>query len=214
MSLCMVRRHKRAAAGGNPRWRSLAAVLALLAGEAGAQLYATPITMATTTYELAGYSVDAPRGGDWFELKRDRNEVLFGKRIASRTHAFIATAIAAPVAETFERPEQFRDFIGKTPLEPEDQRSRVLESRVELDDSLGVYCVRLYIKSLDRDAVYARGDPLVIETFGVSCLHPADPSLAVSVSYSERATAEESSTVLRAEGETFVRSLKFTALSP
>lgn len=186
----------------------------LLSGNSVAQLRALPIAVPNMIYELEGYSVLAPQGKDWFELKRDRHNVVFGKKIKSRTHAFIATAMSVQITEKFDKPEEFHDYVSKTPLEPGDKRTKLIENRVELDQSFGRFCVRIHTRAEDRGAVYAKGKPLLLETFGVSCLHPADPGLAVSVSYSERGHLAETSAELRAQGESFVRSLKFTGIKP
>lgn len=186
----------------------------LLSGNSVAQLRALPIAVPNMIYELEGYSVLAPQGKDWFELKRDRHNVVFGKKIKSRTHAFIATAMSVQITEKFDKPEEFRDYVSKTPLEPGDKRTKLIENRVELDQSFSRFCVRTHTRAEDRGAVYAKGKPLLLETFGVSCLHPADPGLAVSVSYSERGHLAETSAELRAQGESFVRSLKFTGIKP
>lgn len=185
-----------------------------LAGNACAQLRAVPITALDAVYDLEGYSVTAPPGKNWFELRRDKHNVYFGKRMESRTHSFIATAMSAPIAEKFETPGKFRDHISKMLPVRGDARHTVIESRVETDATLGRFCVRHYIKEEDRGAPYARGKALRVETFGVSCLHPDDPGLTISVSYTERGIPAETSAELRGEGENFVRSLKFTPHQP
>ena len=188
--------------------------VALAATAARAQLRAIPITAPDTIYEFDGYSVTAPPGKDWFELKRDRHNVFFGKKIASRTHAFIATALSTTIIEQFQSPEHFREYVSKGALDDDSRRGRLLENRVELDASVGPFCVRFYTKALDRGAVSAKGHALPLETYGVSCLHPADPGVVVSVSFSERGMLAEASPALRAEGERFVSSLRFTTLAP
>lgn len=180
----------------------------MLAGNACAQLRPTPVTAAA--YELEGYSILAPQGKDWFELKRDGQTVFFGKKIASRTHAFIATAMSALITDQFENPEAFLDYVSRRLPLRGDGRHRVIENRVEIDNKLGRFCVRHYTQAEDRDAPFAQGKTLVAETFGVTCLHPDNPKLNVSVSYTERGNPAETSPELRAEGESFVGSLKFT----
>ncbi len=197
-------------------WIGVCLVLAsaMLAGAAQAQLRAVPITVPDLLYELDGYSVLAPQGIGWFELKRDKQTVLFGKKIASRTHAVIATAMSTQITEKFEQPEDFLEYMSRMPFEADARRNRMIENRLELDASIGRFCVRLYARAIDRGAVNAEGRPLLLETYGVSCLHPADPTLVVSVSYSERGLLAETNAELRAQGESFVGSLKFTALKP
>ena len=185
-----------------------------LGGNACAQLRAIPITALDAVYDLKGYSVTAPPGKNWFELKRDAHNVYFGKHLESRTHSFIATAMSAPIAEKFENPEEFRDHVSKLLPWRGDGRHAVITNRVEIDAAPGRFCVRHYTKEEDRGAPYAKGKALRVETFGVSCLHPADPRLSISVSYTERGNPAETSAELRAEGESFVRSLKFTPHQP
>lgn len=188
--------------------------LGMAAGNACAQMRAAPITAPGVAYELKGYSVLPPQGKDWFELRRDPQAVFFGKKIASRTHAFIATAMSAPITDKFDTPEQFRDYIGRVlPLRGAG-RHRVTENRVEVDDRLGRFCVKYHVKSEDRDAPYAKGKTLLAETFGITCLHPENANLNINVSYTERGNPAETSAELRAEGESFVRSLKFTPHQP
>ena len=188
--------------------------LGMCAGNACAQLRATPVTASGVAYELEGYSILPPQGQNWFELKRDLRSVFFGKKIASRTHAFIATAMSAPITEKFENPETFRDYVSRNLPLRGDERHTVIENRAEVDNRLGRFCVRHYTKAEDRNAPYAQGKTLLAETFGVSCLHPDNASLNISVSYTERSNPAETSAELRTEGESFVHSLKFTPYRP
>ena len=192
-------------------FRRLLLVAALLAGDAGAQLHAVPLNGASTVYEMERYSVLAPEGKDWFELKRDRQYAYFGKKIASPTHSFIATAIAASIGEKFANPEEFRDYVSRMLPTRSDERHSVLENRAEMDTTLGRFCVRYYTKGADRSALYAKGNTLFTETFGVNCLHPDNPGTSIDVSYTERGHPAEFSGALRDEGENFLRSLKFLA---
>lgn len=90
-----------------------------------------------------------------------------------------------------------------------DKRNAVIEYSVNLDSTLGRYCVRYYTKASDRGAMHAAGKTLYSETFGVGCLHPEDRTLLIDVSYTERGVPGEFSAALRSEGDNFVRSLKF-----
>ena len=181
------------------------------ANEAGAQLRAVPLTGISVAYVMERYSVLSPQGKDWFELKRDKQNVYFGKKLASRTHSFIATAMSVTIDEKFLNPEQFHDYVSKMLTLRGDERHTVIENRVELDNTLGRFCVRYYTKAEDRDAIYAKGKSLLTETSGISCLHPEQPGLSIDVSYTERGYPAESSADIKAEGESFVRSLKFTS---
>jgi hypothetical protein len=183
--------------------------IAVCAGDARAQLYAKPVIAPDVTYEMDGYSVLPPPGKNWFELERDQGYAYFGKKLESRTHSFIAIALSAPMREKFERPEQFRDYVSRMLALAGDERNAVIESSTELDDPPERFCVRYSTKAEDRKAVNARGKVLLAETIGLSCLHPDNRALSVDVSYTERGYPAETNAELRAEGESFVRSLRF-----
>ena len=187
-------------------------LFATIAGETNAQLYATPIPSPAKPYRMDGYEIMPPQGQSWFEMKKERHFIYFGKRLGSPTHSFIAIALSAPVDEAFESPEGFRDHVAKQLADnPGDARSKITIAAVELDPESGPFCVRYQTKTEDRGAANAKGKALLAETFGLSCLHTTNKNLAIDVSYTERGLPAEIGTLLRDEGEGFIRSLKFTA---
>ena len=186
-------------------------VTALLASEAGAQLHATPITDPGKVYVLDGFRVLPPPGKSWFEMQRDRQLALFGKKLDSPTHSFGATAASGLIDEKFETPEQFQEYVGKMrTAELDSKRYRVIEFESTLDATFSAWCVRYRFKRADRDAALARNRTLLLEDIGVACLHPDKKDLIVDVGYSERGRPAELSAELRKEGESFMRSLQFT----
>ena len=183
--------------------------LATVVVDARAQRYAKPVTASGSVYELDGYTVLPPPGKNWFELERDKGSAYFGKKLDSRTHSFIAIALSARLREKFESPEIFRDYVSQMLALASNERNTVIEIRAEADGSPERYCVKYSTKAEDRKALFGGGRALLVETSGVSCLHPDNRALSVDVSYTERGYPAESSAELRAEGESFVRSLKF-----
>jgi len=180
------------------------------AEHAHAQLYAKPVPSTVAPYKMDGYEFMPPPGSGWFEMRREKHYVYFGKRLSSQTHSFIAVVLAAPVDDSFETVEAFRDHVARQlAANPGDGRSKVNIAAVEAEPSAGPLCVRYRTQTEDRRAVYARGRPLLAETLGLSCIHPADKTLAIDLSYTERGLPTESGTFLRDEGEAFIRSLRF-----
>ena len=189
----------------------VALAIACVAGEAAAQLHAVPITDPGAVYELEGYSVSPPAGTNWFEMWRDPQQALFGKKIASRTHSLVATATSVAIKEKFEKFTQFQDYVDKVRIAAVDPaRYKIIEYHSEFDGSFPAWCVRYRSRNEDRGAPHAQGKALVLEHIGVACLHPTLPGLLIDVGYSERGSPAEISADLRAEGEGFMRSLKFT----
>ena len=191
-----------------------ALALAIARADAAAQLYATPVTNPAAVYEFDGYSVGAPQGRYWFEMRRDRQQALFGKKIDSRTHAFAATATSGQVPEKFASRDDFREYIDKMRSAADGTARKVIAYDSEFDTSFAAWCVKYRLKSEDRGAPYAQGRALLQEDSGIACLHPQSPDLVVDVGYSERGRPGEMSADLRAEGEGFMRSLKLTPLRP
>ena len=191
-----------------------ALALGLACANAAAQLYATPITNPAAVYDFDGYSVQAPQGRYWFEMQRNREQALFGKKLDSRTHAFNATATSGQVREKFTSREQFREYIDRISSAADGTARKVVAYDSEFDLSLPAWCVKYHLRSEDRGAPYARGRALLQEDFGIACLHPASPDLIVDVGFSERGRPDEMSPALRSEGENFMRSLRFTPRRP
>ena len=195
---------------GRP-WIVAGVITALsLAGSAGAHTHAIP-TEVTKIYELEGYSVLAPPGKNWFEMGRDRQQVLFGKKIESRTHSFAATATSGLIGDKFETREQFQAYVNQMRVvDLGADRYKVIEFSSDFDPAFPAWCVRYRSKTHDRAAPYSLGRVLLLEHIGVACLHPTIADLVVDVGYSERGRPAEISAELRAEGESFMRSLKLT----
>lgn len=192
-------------------WLLPALIAALaLAGNAGAQTYALPITGIPKAYEQEGYSVLPPPGKNWFEMGRDKQQVLFGKKIESRTHSFAATAASGLIDEKFATREQFQEYVNKMrAADFGSDRFKILEFSSDFDPAFPAWCVRYRAKTRDRAAPNAIGRVLLLEHIGVTCLHPTIPDMVVDVGYSERGRAAEISPDLRGEGESFMRSLTF-----
>ena len=186
------------------------AACALATSIANAQLYADPVTTALRPYIMYGYEILPPPGGNWFEMKRDRHNLYFGKRIISPTHSLIAMALSVPLEESFKTPESFRLHIVRQLSEKSsDRRNATTAMAVQAAPLDGAFCVRYQTRGEDRRAPNAKGDILIAETVGLSCLH-GDGKLLIDASYTERGRTGEIGGLLQDEGEAFIRGLKLT----
>src|SRR5437868_254881 len=96
------------------RFQDLAGVASLVAAlicsnTASAQLHAVPVTDPPLLYELDGFSVLPPAAKGWFEMQRDKQQALFGKKIESPTHSFGAAATSDVINDKFETREKFQE---------------------------------------------------------------------------------------------------------
>lgn len=179
-----------------------------------AQMHAVPITDPGKVYALEGFRVLPPPGKNWFEMQRDREHALFGKKLDSPTHSFGAAATSGTVAEKFETREEFETYVNKLRTANLDAvRFRAIEFESAVENTSTAWCIRYRVKHTDRDAVLARNRTLLVEDIGITCLHPDKREMLVDIGYSERGLAaelkSELSAQLRKEGENFIRSLEF-----
>ncbi len=190
--------------------QAVIAVCGLATSSAYAQLYANPVTVPLKPYVMHGYEILPPPGTNWFEMKRDRHNLYFGKRIISPTHSLIAMALSLPLDETFKTPESFRLHtwrqLSENTTDGRNTTTAVAVQPYRLDGSV---CVRYQTRGDDRRATNAKGDTLVAETVGLSCLH-GNGKLVIDASYTERGRSNEIGGLLQDEGEAFIRGLKLT----
>lgn len=199
-------------------WTFLLATLAwtFLTIHAMAASVPTAVTDSGTRLEFRGYSVLPPPGNDWFVFEQDRGHILFFKKLESEfvTHTFGALVATSPVSVRFKNPDEFLAYAKKEDeRDSSSKRHRVLLSEATSDDGIGSrYCVR-YFKKAEDHGVSIPGVPyLMMEIYGYVCLHPELPGLLININYSERYKPDEGSPALRAEGEKFIKSFKFTSL--
>ena len=191
-------------------FQAVIVVCGLVTSSAYAQLYANPLTVPLKPYLMHGYEILPPPGTNWFEMKRDRHNLYFGKRIISPTHAMIAMALSLPLEESFKTPESFRLHIARQLSEKSTDRRNVTTAiAVQAAPLDGAYCVRYQTRGEDWRAPNAKGDILIAETVGLSCLH-GNGKLLIDASYTERGRSDEIGGLLQDEGEAFIRGLKLT----
>jgi hypothetical protein len=182
------------------------------AGLASAQFEADPLTNPGAVYELEGYSVQVPKGEGWFLMHHTAQSVLFGRRKASSTHAFVATAVGQKISPPITTPQQFLTFVKATHAESADpSREVILKNEVQIDSATKALCVRYQIETEDHGAPNMPKTALLMINEGETCVHPAIPNLVIDVGYSERGTAAEMKNGLQPAGEAFIKGLKFTA---
>ena len=90
---------------------------------------------------------------------------------------------------------------------------KVIEFESSVDTTWPAWCVRYRLKHTDRNAVLARNRTLLVEDFGVTCLHPDKKDLVVDVGYSERGRAAELKSELKSDLTGLMISSKLAAES-
>ena len=101
------------------------------------QVHSKPVTDSTVLYELEGYTVLPPPGKNWFEMRRDRRQALFGKKIESPTHSFAAAAVSATLGQKFENRTEFEAYVRNLKAQDVDSaRYRLVEYVAEPENAL------------------------------------------------------------------------------
>jgi len=169
-----------------------------------------------------GFSVQAPPGGDWYVVPPAPGRIHFTKKVGT---GLVPTVYAAAwVIDVEARPTRAEDLVGFKERAIEQIRRRepdyaIVLRDLKIDRLLGAECVSWEQEEEQRNHPNPALRPLVLVTTtrGLDCLHPLDPRRVVTIGYSERRVRGTSSLLApgqpaSAEGEAFVRSIRFTSL--
>lgn len=197
-----------------PSLFSIIALAILISGCASAPLIppgAVPVRQPAQRFDDAGFSVVPPPGDGWYGMRID-GMITFGK-VFSPTHTFAASIVVIRVKNQFASPQDFLHFVDESKSKGTDsQRFTVLVSDFALDSAIGPYCAKYHRQAKDHESPVAPGETLILDIFGIACLHPDDPHRAVDIEYSERSVAGNVTSAVYAEGQAFLSSLRFVPL--
>lgn len=194
---------------------SIVALAILVSGCASAPSIppgAEPVRQPAQRFNDAGFSVVPPPGDGWYGMRMD-GMITFGKAF-SPTHTFAASIAVIRVKNQFSSPQDFLHFVDESNSKGTDsQRFTVLVSDFALDPAVGSDCVRYHREAKDHGSPVAPGKTLILDVFGIACLHPDDPHRAVDIEYSERSLEGNVTSSVYAEGEAFLSSLQFVPIA-
>ena len=182
----------------------------------------TPVTDPTQRLHFRGFSVQAPRGEDWYRLEtldqKGIGAVLFHKKLPdffSRGHTFAASVNVWDMGELrFADPKELgarfdRDFRA---AHKGSSRYTFLDSTYTDDETLSAICVRIHQAQEDRQVPGWQRSVFVIDAHAIRCVHPYSPKYVIDISYSERRLKDDLPIFLQSEVEPFLKSLDFTPL--
>jgi YVTN family beta-propeller protein len=200
----------------------LALVLAsVLLGACSSTGGLTPVERPAKRMQLDGFSILPPGGEHWFTTpagSRDatwRTVAGFVKQPPNQQPgaSIWATANVAMLLDTpFRGPDQLLEqLVRGREAELRGPRFRLLEFKPSAGPSPG--CRRYDAEAEDRGVADFPSVVFILAIHHTICLHPNIPTMAVNMAYSERRRQGQPATALAAEGEPFLRSLEFAALS-
>jgi hypothetical protein len=183
----------------------------------------TPVTDSAQRLHFHGFSIQPPKGNDWYRLEVPAQNVgvgvvLFHKKLPDfliRGHTFAAAVSvwdigerrfsnAAELGARFD--QEFRAAHKSS------SRYRFLESTYADDTTLGGICVRIHQAQEDLEVPGWRGSVFVIDAHAIRCVHPHAPKYVIDISYSERRLKDDPGVSFETEVEPFLKSVVFTPL--
>lgn len=190
------------------------ALVAALAGcaPATAATLSSPAQNRERVFSTEGYSFLPPQGGYWHE-EFGKNKILYTKQTNIHDVTFYAGAVEEKVMLILPNNEALVAFVRSKKNEwGDDGRYANISSTFQIDAEQKS-CVRYWLSANDRKAKNrGRQEFLIMQAVGRFCLSPQDRSAAVDVFYSVRHVAQFDPKALMAEGEEFLKSLKFSKL--
>lgn len=173
---------------------------------------AEPVRQPAQRFDDAGFSVVPPPGDGWYGM-RIGGMITFGKAF-SPTHTFATSIAVIRVKEQFASPQDFLHFVDESKSKgTNSQRFTILVNDFALDPAVGSDCVRYHRKAEDHGSPVAPSKTLILDVFGIACLHPDDPHRAVDIEYSERSLDGNVTSSVYAEGQAFLSSLRFVPIA-
>jgi YVTN family beta-propeller protein len=198
----------------------VASLLATGCGGAAAKVELTPVERVGQRVQLEGFSIVPPQGEHWFvapSLPKDevwRSVAAYVKQTDDDTPGNIiwATVAVANLETAFQSREQLLESIIRARhTELRAARFRLHEFRSAPAATPG--CYRYEAVTEDRGVTQHPGVVFLLSLRHLICLHPDSPTLAVNVAYSVRRQVGRPAVSLESEGEPFIGSLKFAALT-
>lgn len=193
----------------HPLKTALLAGLMLAPLIAAAQLIYAPAEDRPGRIVLVPMSVERPDGEGWAMVRRTDHDLTFMRPAVNNRNSLVAIA-TGKVPDRRARTAQelaanIRDDLkGKTDY----KRFDVLAEDVRVEPSGERKCVRYRQQARDKSAVGADGKAQLIDLYGLSCLHPADEGIVLTVSFSERGSAGSASPRLAEEAARFFQGMR------
>lgn len=169
----------------------------------------TPLVDRNPITSSLGFSFVPPEGNNWYE-KFGEDQITYYKKINPSTGSMFGGAKEYRTQKTFAAPEEFRQWLSdRRNPQGTPSRYRTISAKYIIESKAGPFCVRYIEEYEDRGAKNFFGQTfLVLNNYGITCLHPQKPDSVVDIYYSYRHPPNNRSDSLMSEGESFVNSLK------
>lgn len=163
----------------------------------------------------AGFSLLPPQESGWQVKDGSRRKISFFKKGSAPKSSYVVMAFSSEHSLSFESEEEFEMLMGKLRLSMEfrPKRNVFLEKKVSLARDIGKYCLKSYSKMKDFGKRGKSSDTyLLMENFGLICLHPEDKTQLVNFAVSYRYPPGAKDQNIKAKADKLMSSLQLEPL--
>jgi hypothetical protein len=161
--------------------------------------------------EQPGVSFVLPAEKTWSAIIRSGYQVSLGANERTNNETYIVSVRTYRIP-TFSSTQKYLEFVkaGRSANEPETGKFELIKNHEELYAARTATCVRHESASKDFSASAVRnGSYTVLETFGMNCIHPNNPTVGVFIELSRKAPPDVAAPEFNAMGSRLLQSAKF-----
>jgi tetratricopeptide (TPR) repeat protein len=148
----------------------------------------TKIVSPQERINIEGVSLLPPQGEGWVFKKKHAGSIEFGKLGGTKDQSLVALSVLSKLTEV-ESKEEFLALISKqrSRKQPDPRFENILNKEILSDEREG-FCMRFHTIYKDYGAknLSKKSDYLIVEDIGITCRHPYNKNIAVSIGFSQR----------------------------
>lgn len=159
-----------------------------------------------------GLSFVLPAEKSWSAILRSGYQVSLGANERTNNETLIVSVSTYRIP-AFSSSQEYLEFVktGRAAA-PETGKFEVIRNHEELYAARSETCVKHGSASKDFSASAVRGESYtVLETFGMNCIHPKNPSVGVFIELSRKAPPDVAAPGFNEMGSRLLQSAKFNA---
>lgn len=181
----------------------------------GCSIPGSPDADLSQRLEQNGYSFMPPSDTGWFIADRSANRVAIVKLGKVEGQTYLVEG-AHMTLDRLGEPSRLTEFV-----EQRDRRNlpaprfRLREYDISQIAIAGAQCALSQVIAEDRDPGTGTNllTAMLVETVGTVCIHPANPSLAITVSVSHRSFPEDQDRAFKAYAQSLLQTQQFNPLN-
>jgi len=161
-----------------------------------------------------GYSLVPLNEKGWLIAGRNAYQLALAKRGENPDETFAIQAIPFRLS-AFKTSEEFVRLIKEGQAKDSDlQRFKIVKHEVTSYPTNGAECVKSYMVTEDRAAVKRsdKSGDMVLEVLTLTCAHPKDKNVGISITYSQRYYLEQRDSAFIEKATSVLNSIEFTDL--